>query len=557
MHKQASTNDGFVCRWPRFTSHPVRFRFLYSGPRARQGAPSASTCANSPDGGCPTRSRRYRYVKTLAMLALCLVLAGCTQVKPQADFAQARKLITETTGVETVFNPEVPLLTGEELDAILADGLTLDESLRAALLNNRQLHAEFMSIGVAKADWVQAGLLSNPTLGLSVQFPEGGGRSNIQTSIAQNITDLWQIPRRKRVAQATLDETILRIAHVAARLVTDTETAYFQAVSADELLALARKNLELVSKSHQAVKAQREAGMVSMLDENLALGEALSAELEVRNARLAAANAKRSLAKLMSVGRRVGQITLSDPLPGTFDSQPTPQLTPDELIELARASRLDLRALENAVRARLADIEVEKLRVFSDISLGLAFERPERRGESGRDVAADFARSSIANGAFTAPDIQSRRERRAAESEEIDTILGPSLNLTLPIFDQNQAQIAKAEYLHLQELKTYEALFIRIAQDIRTAADEALTAMGNAGYYRDELVPQAERNLEFANASYSLGQTNILILIEAQRLAVEAQRGYIEVRLAASSALSDLEQAVGMPAEKMNIATQP
>lgn len=487
------------------------------------------------------------------MIGLGWLLVGCAQVKPQADFARARQLITERTGVEAVYDPDVSCLTDEELDAILADGLTLDEGLRVALLNNRQLQAEFMSIGVAKADWVQAGLLSNPTLGLSAQFPEGGGRSNIQTAIAQNIMDLWQIPRRRKVAQATLDETILRIAHIAARLVTETKTAYFQAVAADELFTLARKNLELVSKSYEAVKAQREAGMASMLDENLARGQTLSAELGVRNARLAAANAKRRLAQLLSVGRNVDEVTFSDRLPDKFDHA----LVSEELIVLARNSRLDLRALESAVLARLADIDVEKLNVFPEVALGLGFERLERRAQPRQDIAADFIRTSIAEGALTVPQIESRRERRAAESEEIDTILGPTLNLTLPIFDQNQAQIAKAQYLHLQELKAYEALYIRIAQDIRIAADETATAFNNAAYYRDELVPQSERNLEFANASYSAGQTNILTLIEAQRLSLEAQRGYIDVRLEASTAMSDLEQAIGMPADKMAAAPDP
>ena len=152
---------------------------------------------------------------------------------------------------------------------------------------------------------------------------------------------------------------------------------------------------------------------------------------------------------------------------------------------------------------------------------------------------------------LTLPAIQSPRERQAAESEEIDTILGPSLSLTLPIFDQNQAQIAKAEYLYQRELKAYEDAYIQLAQEIRIAADEARTAFRNAGYYRDELVPQAERNLEFATASYSSGQTNILTLIEAQRHALEAQRGYIDVRLEASTAMSDLERAIGMPVDRL------
>ena len=153
-----------------------------------------------------TMNRSLGLVRGIAIAVLVLALVGCAQVKPQADFAQARQLFTQSTGLTDIYDPDQPLLTPEELQAVLADGLSLQEALRVALLNNRKLHAAFMSIGVAKADWVQSGLFSNPTFAFSAQFPEGGGRSNIQASVAQNIVDLWQIPRRKAIARAALDE---------------------------------------------------------------------------------------------------------------------------------------------------------------------------------------------------------------------------------------------------------------------------------------------------------------------------------------------------------------
>ncbi len=104
--------------------------------------------------------------------ALTLVLAiSCAQVEPRADFDQARELVEESTGRDEVFDPYAPALTAEELEAILADGLSLDEALRLALVNNRDLQAEFQEIGVAHADWVQSRLLSNPSLDVLLRFP--------------------------------------------------------------------------------------------------------------------------------------------------------------------------------------------------------------------------------------------------------------------------------------------------------------------------------------------------------------------------------------------------
>lgn len=476
----------------------------------------------------------------LCLIGCAALLPGCAQVKPQADFGLARQLTMDRTGAVAVYDPDAAGPSLDEIAEMLGDGLSVDEAVRLALLNNRRLQAEFMAIGVARADVVQAGLLSNPTLGLSAQFPEGGGRSNIQASLAQNIADLWQIPKRQKAADATLEETILRVANAAATLFHQTRIDYYQAKAAEELLAVAEKNLTLVTESYEAVKTQHEVGTASLLDENLARGQLLSAELGVRKARLEAANAKRALARRLSLSESMDGVDLVDALPEFGE----PILTVEEAIELARESRLDVRAVEQAVQSLLAQMELEKRKVFPDLNLGPYMERPDRRAQPGRDVAADFVRSSLANGELTAPDIQSRHERRQERSQDIDLILGPALTMTLPIFDQNQAQIAKAWYAYRGQLKEYEALLTEIAQNVRSTLDEADTAQSNAVYYQNELVPQASRNLEFARASYAAGQTNILTLLEAQRSALESQRGLTNTLLEACVARARLEQEI-------------
>ena len=143
-----------------------------------------------------------------------------------------------------------------------------------------------------------------------------------------------------------------------------------------------------------------------------------------------------------------------------------------------------------------------------------------------------------------------RNERRDNDTEAIKSIFGPSLALELPLFDQNQAQIAKAQYLYWQEIKRYEAEYLQAVQEIRTAVDQAQTALQNTAYYRQEMVPQAQRNLEFSRNSYLAGQTNILTLLEAQRVLLESRRGDIAARLELATAIFELEQRVGEPMRK-------
>ena len=47
------------------------------------------------------------------------------------------------------------------------------EAIQVCLLNNPGLQAAFLDIGMARADVVQSGLLSNPSLTALVRFPTG------------------------------------------------------------------------------------------------------------------------------------------------------------------------------------------------------------------------------------------------------------------------------------------------------------------------------------------------------------------------------------------------
>ncbi|MHC4272462.1 MAG: TolC family protein [Planctomycetota bacterium] len=428
-------------------------------------------------------------------LAAGILAGGCATVDPGPDYERAGRLIERSTGVSAVHNPQEPGPGVEALEGRLADGLALREAVEIALLNNRQLQAAFLDIGIARADLVQSGLLSNPSLGITVLFPFDGGSTDIQAYLAQSIVELWQMPVRKRAAGHELEAEILHMARLAGELAAETKRAYYRAVATRDLQALAQENEGLLLKSYETTRIYREAGVASALDELLQLREAQQAQLTVREARLAAANARRELARLLSLEADVDSLELTSPLPPprgiAFDAE--------ELIALARNERLDLQALSQTALAGEANVELGYARVFPDVELGFGAER------------------------------------------DADSI-GPTASLTLPLFDQNQAQIAKAEYAQLQSVRSYEDLYLGIAQDIRIAVDRATTRWGDVELYRDALLPQSETNLELTQSAYGAGTTGVLELIESQRALVEARRGHVVVWADAASSLSDLEQ---------------
>lgn len=479
-----------------------------------------------------------RWGRIVAGLAALLPI-GCASVDSQPDYGRAQELIRRSTGQAEVLPGQDLDLLQQRVSALLQDGLTVDEAVQLALLNNPELQAAWMEIGMAKADLVQAGLLSNPTLGVSLRLPAGGGLANLEASLAQNIADLWLIPPRKRAASRALDQTILDLARRATVLATDAKIAYYQAAGAVQLFAIRRENLEVARELLEMAMARQQAGAAGQLDVNLSRTITIQAELTAQAARLAQAVALRQLAKTLGLTDPVEQIVLHSALDGPPPAPPSPE----QLVEVALASRLDIQAAREATEAAAARVKLEYARVFPNLELGVALEREDRQAQGGRDILADTARASIANGRLTAPEIQPRSER----NRNTGLIIGPSLGMELPIFDQNQAQIAKAEFAWHQAVQTLEALERTVVQDARTALDQVLTSWEIATSYRDKFVPLAEENLELSRQAYQAGQASFLSVLEAQRFFLDSRAEYIRALQEAASAIPNLEQTVSLP----------
>ena len=276
---------------------------------------------------------------------------------------------------------------------------------------------------------------------------------------------------------------------------------------------------------------------------NLAKGQALRAEVDLRTARLESATTRRTLAVLLGLTESAEGLQLVDPLPLPLEGA----LGVDRYVNIALDARLDARAARDAVEAAAARVEFEIAKVFPNVEIGFELERGERRAQPGRNVLADTARTSIANGNLTAPEIESRGQRRLEKSQEIEAILGPSLSLTLPVFDQNQAQIAKARMSYLEAKALLDALERSIVQETREAADRLASAWDVATLYQQQVLPQAQETLELSEATYQSGQTTILNVIDAQRSLLETRRANLAALQHAAGALAELERATARP----------
>ncbi len=470
--------------------------------------------------------------------ACAVILAGCASLDARHELEHGAAAVEGAVGVSGALLTLEEQTAREKTAALLGDGLTADEAVQVALLNNPRARAAMLSIGVSRADFVQATLFTNPTLTLSLRLPDGGGLANFEAALTQNIAELWLIPARRRVAQRELDRTVLDAARIAASIALEARIAYVRVVRAAGQQTLAQDQLQITERLVEIAGLRQEAGSGSEVDINLARSQHLEAQTALRNARLAGVEARAELARLLGLSTPPNELTPTDRL-----AEPATGLSAaDALQQLAREHRLDLRIADQTVATAEARLREERVRFLKSLEIGLALERSERRSPGDRNWAAETFYDSLQSRALTPPNLMPR------PSSGHDVLLGPTLGVELPLWDQNQAQIAKAELLHAQSVQLRDALLIDVAQDIHSRLARAQTAAENARFYRDEQLPAAERSAQLSRDAYRAGRLPLLSVLEAERNLLTARSGYLAALEAAALAMVDLERATGRPA---------
>lgn len=447
------------------------------------------------------------------VVACCLVVSGCATVDPSLDYEQAQRMTGDAIGVDSasVAVPSEAERSSDRIESLLADGISREEAVEVALLNNQDLQVRLLEIGVSRADVAQAGALSNPSLGAVVRFPNDGSDATLEARLALNLIDLWHRPARKRVQERRLERTVLQTAHDAAELVAKTKLAYVSAVAAQRGREVEEENLASTQEFLDLTLAREEAGASTIVETNAARAEMLEQEVRLRSSRLAELEAKSRLATILGLDVDPLDLVLVSPLALHADSVPSL----DILKENARSHRLDLWAAKENVRAAVAAVSLQR-RMFL----------PELNGSV------------------------------ELESRGGDTEIGPGVELELPLFDQNRAQVTKAEYRQRQAEAVLAALTVSAQQQVRTAYERLVTTLETARSYEEEIEPLRESGLELARESFGAGKSGFLVVMEAQKRLLAARRDAISWAEASAVMVVELEAVCGRPMREIHGAPE-
>lgn len=432
-----------------------------------------------------------------------LVLLGCATVKTDEEWSQFKKTSRERTGHELLWEQSggEQVSIRKEIKEILADGLSRDEAAKIALLNNRILQSTFEEIGISKSDLVQAGLFRNPRIGALFRFPLDGGSTNIDAFGIFNLSDLWQIPFRKKVAAVQLEMSMMRVNQIVLDTVAEAKRAY----DALYYLYLGEKQagdiLNKFQEINNRVITRRQFGFVSDLDIYLSQVLVVEAEMALYRIQRELSISKAQLDRVLGLKEDLVHYQLTEGQAFYFPEIPNVE----EALKHALRHRFDIQMARFKIMEAERKLKLEKAYVFRDANFLLSYER----GIEGQEV------------------------------------FGPGIGLQLPLFDQNQAQIAKAQYMVRRARKRLQALEEQIKEEVIRDLERIDLQKTKALMLEERVIPLRIKALDYSKKWVHAMQLNRLFLLEAQKGLMRTQLDLLQTQMELHRALVDLERHLG------------
>ena len=387
---------------------------------------------------------------------------------------------------------------------------TLDELIRTALDNNRNLRVSLARIEEARARLgvVRADLYPSIIYGANASYEDATKGDNSTSAAAfadvSYIVDLWGRVRRSNEASLRdLLATEEAYGVVTITLVADVASAYFQLRGIDKRLDISERTVETRQRSLDIVQARYDAGMVSEVDVLQAHIQLAGAQASVETFKRRRAQTENAISLLL--GQPPMSISRGLPLDDQVFPPEVPTGLPSELVE----RRPDIRQAEQLLAAQTARIGVAEAARFPSLTL-----------------SADLG-ASVTNGLETG-------------------FLSLGLDLFGPLFEAGKNK----RRVEIEVART-EQLLAQYEQSILAAFREVEDAMVAVETYRAEheilltQVASAQAAVDLTWARYEEGMTNFLEVLDIERSLFTSQLRATDAQEFRYTSIVQLYRALG------------
>lgn len=386
--------------------------------------------------------------------------------------------------------------------------LTRAAAIQWALERNPQLDVAREQIAQFRAAKVQAVAIPDPQVTASLDGQPGLfrssalGQKNIGATLQVPFPDKFRL--QGNVAGADVKAAEANFEALQRQIAALTAEQY------DSLLVALRHKADLVEAQTLAndflkrTQARFDAGTAPRLD-------VIKAKVDVAGATNDLISNERAIADASSgLNRFIGR-PLGDPIVA-IDSLDVPPSLPSVVV-------LERQALD--ARPELAGLMAERKGAQSATTLAREFWLPDLTLGVSRDVSGNSGPGVFSTG----------------------------LAFPLPVlfWQHTKGEVSQSQHRERELAASYRDLEAEVSQDVRNAYSAASTALRQAIYIRDELLPSAREAYRSTAASYAIGGTSAFEVIDARRTLLEAESQYADALASANTSRSDLERAVGVP----------
>ena len=385
--------------------------------------------------------------------------------------------------------------------------LTRRQAVDSALAHNPQLTVAREQQAQARAQATETAAFPDPSLSgdLTGQRTPTGFRTNTGSDIGVGLA--LPFPTKfvllNRVGNANAEAAAFNYDQLRQQTASQTAQAY------DALIVALRHREDIQTGDSLArdflkkTQVRFDAGTVARLDVLKAQVDLAQAENDLLANQRNLANARAALNRLM--GRSLGfGVEAAESL-----AVPPDLPAIDSLVALARLRRPELQGLAS-----------------------------QRRGAG--------AATALAQQYFL-PDLNLSVFKNMSQGTPATYTTGIGISVPLLFWNHQRGAVAESRH-HERELDAaYADLEAQVEQDVRVTYATAATALAQAVYLRDQLLPEARRAYDIALTSYGLGGSSALDVLDARRTLLNAEGQYAEALGAANDARADLERAVAGP----------
>ena len=425
-----------------------------------------------------------------------IFLNSCSTNPRLSSWSNFRDEMQIKTQYQVEKNADKNQAAQDTIASLLAKPLTVDAAVQIALLNNPGLQATLEELGIAQADLVQAGLLSNPKLKALVL--SGGENVKTELGVEQDFLGLFLRPIQIKLGEAHYQVVKHHVGYEVFSLISEVRSAYYTLQGNKQLLALHQAVLEATEAATELASRQYNAGNINMLD--LSRHQAISnqANLTLMQNEIKVKIEQDALKwKLGLISDK--ELKINGVLPQFSENDPP--LT--KLHSNASENRMDLLALKAEIR--------------------------------GLEEALPWARySQIAEGEIG---VEQEREQKQ--------LTGPGLKVAVPIFDQGQAAMVRKSTELRQKQKQLEALIQEIHTEVGILYKEMVVNRKTVEYFQKTIIPAHQQIVQSAQKHYNFMLQGVYSLLESKEDEINAHRNHIEALKNYWIKRSELDFAIG------------